>query len=359
MILDRLSDLQADLARRFSGELRFDPYTRLLYSTDASSYQIEPLGVGFPRTFDDVQHAVEVCAKQNVPLLARGGGSSLAGQAVGRALILDFSKHLNQIVEINSEEGWAVCEPGVVCDALTHAAKPCGLMYGCDPASSNRATVGGMVANNSTGAHSVLYGMTADHVLSADVILADGSTAALSQTSSPPELLSAITGIVHRHADSIRTRYPKTWRRSSGYSLNYLLPYAASRPHGWDGAFVGAVSNRDAYPAPTPTNLAKLLVGSEGTLAVLTRVKLNLVPRPKKTALCILHFDSIAQAADATPAILESNPSAIELMDRMMIDLTREVPAYARLLTWVQGNPAAVLIVEFYGDSDDELIAKV
>ncbi len=344
------SDFRSDLARRFSGELRFDPYTRVLYSTDASSYQVEPLGVGFPRTSDDVQHAVEVCAKQNVPLLARGGGSSLAGQAIGRALILDFSKHLNHIVEINPEEGWAVCEPGVVCDALTNAAKPRGLMVGCDPASSNRATVGGMVANNSTGAHSVLYGMTADHVLSADVILADGAAATLSQTSSPPELLSAVTGIVHRHADSIRTRYPKTWRRSSGYSLNYLLPYAASRPHGWD---------QDHYPASTPTNLAKLLVGSEGTLAVLTRVKLNLVPRPKKTALCILHFDSIAQAADSTPAILESNPSAIELVDRMMIDLTREVPAYARLLTWVQGHPAAVLIVEFYGESDDELIAKV
>ncbi|MEK7328308.1 MAG: FAD-binding oxidoreductase, partial [Chloroflexota bacterium] len=253
-----LSDFEFELTRRFAGDLRFDPYSRLLYATDASSYQIEPIGVGFPRNFDDVQYAVEVCAKHRVPLLARGGGSSLAGQAVGHALILDFSKHLNRILEINPEEHWAICEPGVVCDALSNAARPHGLMVGTDPASSNRATIGGMIANNSTGAHSVLYGMTADHLISADVILADGSTAALSPTSSPPELLSTITGIVHRNADSIRTRYPKTWRRSSGYSLNYLLPYAASRPHGWDGAFVGAVSNRDAYPAPTPTNLAKL-----------------------------------------------------------------------------------------------------
>ena len=345
------SNFEFELTRRFAGDLRFDPYSRLLYATDASSYQIEPIGVGFPRTFDDVQHAVEVCAKHRVPLLARGGGSSLAGQAVGHALILDLSKHLNRILEINPEEGWAICEPGVVCDALTNAAKPHGLMVGTDPASSNRATIGGMVSNNSTGAHSVLYGMTADHLIAADVILADGSTATLGEASSPPGLLSAVSAIVARNADAIRARYPKTWRRSSGYSLNYLVPYVATQPRGWDES--------KPYPPSSPTNLAKLLVGSEGTLAVISRVKLNLVPRPTKTALCILHFDSIAAAADATPAILESKPSAIELIDQMMIDLTREVPAYARLLTWVQGRPAAVLIVEFYGETDAELLAKV
>ncbi len=346
-----MSDFEQDLARHFIGDLRFDPYSRLFYSTDASSYQIEPIGVGFPRTVDDVQHAVEVCARHGVPLLARGGGSSLAGQAIGQALILDFSKHLNRIVEINPEEHWAIVEPGVVCDALSNAAKPHGLMVGTDPASSNRATIGGMVANNSTGAHSVLYGMTADHLLSADVILADGSTTTLGESSSPPDLFSAVSAVVARNADTIRARYPKTWRRSSGYSLNYLVPYVATQPRGWD--------ENKPYPSSSPANLAKLLVGSEGTLAVITRAKLNLVPRPTKTALCILHFNSIAGAADATPAILESKPSAIELIDQMMIDLTREVPAYARLLTWVLGRPAAVLIVEFYGETEAELIAKV
>jgi FAD/FMN-containing dehydrogenase/Fe-S oxidoreductase len=345
------SDFELELARRFAGDLRFDPYSRILYSTDASNYQIEPIGVGFPRTFDDVQHAVEVCAKHRVPLLARGGGSSLAGQAIGQALILDLSKHLNRILEINPEEHWAICEPGVVCDALSNAARPHGLMVGADPASSNRATVGGMVANNSTGAHSVLYGMTADHLISADVILADGSTATLGETSSPPGLLSAVSAIVARNADTIRARYPKTWRRSSGYSLNYLVPCVATKPRGWDES--------KPYPSSSPTNLAKILAGSEGTLAVIARAKINLVARPKKTALCILHFDSIAAAADAAPAILESKPSAIELIDQMMIDLCREVPAYARLLTWVQGRPAAVLIVEFYGETDAGLLAKV
>lgn len=345
------SDFELELARHFSGELRFDPYSRLLYSTDASSYQIEPIGVGFPRHFDDVQHALEVCARHRVPLLARGGGSSLAGQAVGHALILDFSKHLDRIIEINPEEHWALCEPGVVCDALSAAAKKYNLMVGTDPASSNRATLGGMVMNNSTGAHSVLYGMTADHVIAAEVFLADGSAATLSETGSPPDLLASVSEVVARNAESIRACYPKTWRRSSGYSLNYLVPYVATQPHGWERA--------QPYPASSPTNLAKLLAGSEGTLAVLRRAKINLVPRPKKTALCILHFDSISQAADATPAILESNPSAIELIDQMMIDLTRQIPAYARLLTWVQGQPGAVLIVEFYGETEQELIAKV
>ena len=344
------SDFASDLSRHFTGELRFDRYSRIFYSTDASSYQIEPLGVGFPRNADDVQAAVEVCARHNVPLLARGAGSGLAGQAIGRGLILDFSKHLNRIFEINRDEHWALVEPGVVCDALTNAAKPHGLMVGSEPASSNRATVGGMVANNSTGAHSVLYGMTADHLLAAEAVLADSSAVSLSETSSPPQLSSAVDAVVARNAAAIRERYPKTWRRASGYSLNYLLPYVATRPAGWGDA---------PYPASSPTNLAKLLVGSEGTLAVLTQIKFNLVPTPKHTALCILHFDSIEQAADATPAILQSHPSAIELIDQMMIDLTREVPAYARLLTWVQGRPAAVLIVEFYGDTEAEAAARV
>jgi FAD/FMN-containing dehydrogenase/Fe-S oxidoreductase len=345
------SDLELELARRFSGELRFDLYSRILYATDASNYQIEPIGVGFPRTDDDVQYALEVCARHRVPLLARGGGSSLAGQAVGHALILDFSKHLNHIVEINPDEGWAVCEPGVVCDTLSLAAKKYNLMVGTDPASSNRATLGGMVMNNATGAHSVLYGMTADHLIAAEVFLADGAAATFSETDSPPDLLKQVRGVVDGHAEAIRACYPKTWRRSSGYALNYLLPYTATQPHGWDRA--------KPYPLSSPTNLVKLLAGSEGTLAVLHRLKINLVPRPKKTALCILHFDSVAQASDATPPILESSPSAVELVDRMMIDLTRQIPSYARLLTWVQGQPGAVLIVEFYGDTDAELIAKV
>lgn len=337
------SDFVNDLARRFTGELRFDPYARALYATDASIYQIEPFGVAFPKHAEDVQHAVETCAKHNIPLIARGGGSGLAGQAIGRGLILDCSRHLTQL-EINAEENWARAEVGVVCDALNAQAVRHGLQFGCAPSSSNRATVGGMVANNATGAHSILYGMTGDQLLGAEVILADASRATLSLTEAPAPLAAACTVIANRHAAAIRANFPKTWRRASGYSINHLL--YPPLPMG-DGLGVREAS------------LLPLLAGSEGTLAVLTRAKLNLVPKPKHTGLCLLQFDSIQRAAEATPAILELKPSAVELLSRMIFDLTRTVPAYARLLTWLEGEPTAVLAVEFQGENEAEVLAQI
>src|SRR3990172_3557960 len=175
--LERRTGLATDLARAVKGEVRFDPYAHLLYSTDASTYQIEPIGVVIPRDRDDVAAVMEITARHRVPVLARGGGSSLAGQAVGAAVVVDFSKYMRRILEINPEERWVRAEPGVVCDALNAALKPHGLMYGPDPASSNRATVGGMLSNNATGAHSILHGMTADHVLAVDALLSDASPA--------------------------------------------------------------------------------------------------------------------------------------------------------------------------------------
>src|SRR5574341_20075 len=172
-----MNDLAFELARAVDGEVRFDPYSRMLYSTDASAYQIEPIGVVIPRHRDDVQAALEIAARHNVPVLARGGGSSLAGQDVGHAVVLDFSKYMRRIIEINPEAGWARVEPGVVCDALNAALKPLGLLFGAEPASSNRATMGGVIANNATGAHSILYGMTIDHVIAVDVFLDDGAPA--------------------------------------------------------------------------------------------------------------------------------------------------------------------------------------
>jgi len=360
------TELAADLARAVSGEVRFDPYSRVLYSTDASAYQMEPLGVVLPRSSDDVQAVIEIAGKHNAPVLARGGGSSLAGQCVNTAVVIDFSKHMRNIVEINAEEGWVRAQPGVVCDALNAAAKPHGLMFGTEPASSNRATVGGMISNNSTGAHSMLYGMTADHVLETDVFLDDGTPAhfaaldravlqaKMSAGDRESELYRGVTALVAQYDSTIRERYPKTWRRASGYSLNYLLPphgFAATRPAGW--------YSPQPYPLAPGFNLAKLMVSAEGTLAVLTEAKLNLVPRPKMTALCVVHFDSVAVAADAAPSILECKPAAIELIDKVMIDLTRSVPAYARQLNFIVGHPAAILIVEFYGDSDSHLISQI
>lgn len=358
------SDLTAELRKRVVGEVRFDPYSRVLYSTDASSYQIQPIGVVIPRTMDDVYATVETAIKHGVPILARGGGSSLAGQAVGEALIIDFSKHLNRIVSIDPEAGVVRAEAGVVCDALNAALKPHGLMFGTEPASSNRATVGGMISNNSTGAHSVMFGMTADHIRTADVILSDGSRTRLEpldesalqvkqkQTGLEGKIYRDLPALVRSHAGAIRERFPKTWRRASGYSLNYMLDYAATAPDGW-------YRHPEPYPPPSAFNLARLLCASEGTLAVLTHAEIGLVPRPKRTALQVLHFDSVVAAAAATPTILECRPAAVELIDRLIIGLTRSVPAYARQLTFVQGHPAAILVVEHYGVTDAELESKM
>lgn len=339
-------DFTNELARRFTGELRFDPYARALYATDASIYQIEPLGVAFPKHTEDVLCTVELCAKYNIPIIARGGGSGLAGQAIGRGLLLDCSRHLTQL-EINAEEKYALAEVGVVCDALNAQAARHGLQFGCAPSSSNRATVGGMVANNATGAHSILYGMTGDQLLGAEIVLADAARATLSLTDAPTALAAACTAIATHHAEAIRAHFPKTWRRASGYSINQLLPSPAP------------LHPSSTFSSTAPPSLLPLLAGSEGTLAVLTRTKLNLVPRPKHTGLCLLQFDSIQRAAEMTPAILESQPSAIELLSRMIFELTRAVPAYARLLTWLVGEPAAVLAVEFQGESEAEVLGKI
>ncbi len=170
-----MNDLIHALTQAIAGEVRFDPYSKVLYSTDASLYQIEPLGVVIPRTADDVQATLEIAARYSVPLIARGGGSGLAGQAIGRGLILDFSKYMRRIIEINPDEHWARVEPGLVCDTLNAGLQDHGLMFGTEPASSNRATLGGIIANNATGAHSMLYGMTIDHVLSAQGYLANAN----------------------------------------------------------------------------------------------------------------------------------------------------------------------------------------
>src|SRR3990172_9472533 len=226
--LESRTGLATDLARAVKGEVRFDPYARLLYSTDASAYQIEPIGVVIPRDRDDVAAVMEITARHRVPVLARGDGSSLAGQAVGAAVVVDFSKYMRRILEINPEERWVRAEPGVVCDALNAALKPHGLMYGPDPASSNRAAV----------------------------------DAKLESPGREGEIYRGLTSLVTRHASLIRDRFPKTWRRASGYSLNYLIPnprpptsnlqpptssrqpfgFVASQPAGW--------YSQESYPLP-------------------------------------------------------------------------------------------------------------
>lgn len=338
--------LLAALRPRIAGEARFDLWTRMLYSTDASLYQVMPVGVVLPRTTEDVHATLQVARQFGVPIVARGGGSSLEGQTTGSGIILDFSKYMHQILEVDAEARTARVQPGVVLDALTRHTRPLGLMYGPDPASSNRATFGGMIGNNSTGAHSILYGMAHDNVQALRVLLTDGTETTMQELS--PDGLDAklrlpghegqvyrvTKALAEQHRAEIAARYPRHWRAVSGYGLDRVVD-----PETW--------------------NLASLLVGSEGTLALTLEATVSLVSRPTQTALGVIHFHSVEAAMDATPRILEVEPSAIELIDDVMIGLTRAVPEFAKKLTFIQGEPAAVLIVEFYGSSTAELDAKL
>src|SRR5574341_862903 len=225
-------EIAAALRKRVEGEVRFDRYSRLLYSTDASMYQIEPVGVVVPRHKGDVQAVIEVANKLNVSVLARGGGTSLAGQTVGHSIILDFSKYMKEVLEVNKEELWCRVQPGLVQDELNAHVRPMGLQFGPDTSTSNRATIGGMIGNNSAGAHSLTYGKTLDHVLELTVLLSDGSETVLKDLA-PGEVerkskADTVEGRAYRevfrladqHKKEIRARYPKIMRRVSGYNLD-------------------------------------------------------------------------------------------------------------------------------------------
>jgi len=354
-------DFIHDLKKRFTGDLRLDSASKVLYSTDASAYRIEPLGIALPKTQDDLQSAVELAAKYKIPVLPRGAGSSLAGQAIGEALILDCSRHLDKIIEIDPESRSATVEPGVVLANLNRAAARHGLTFGPDPASAERATLGGVIGNNATGAHSILYGMSADHLLEAEVLLSDGSVVrfddAIANVRVSNTRLSNIVSVVHEirenYSDAIKQNYPRSWRNSAGYRLNYLLPWSSSTPPRWIG---------DTYPAnlkPNTWNMAHLLAGSEGTLAVIRTLKINLVPKPKYTILGVLSYRSIADACDDVPRLLEMNPSAVELIPQLILRNARSIPAYARQMGWVVGDPAAVLVIEFSSDQPSELKERI
>lgn len=357
------SDFVNELRKHFSGDIRNDPASRVLYSTDASIYQIEPLGVVIPRTQDDLQSAMELAAKYRLPVLPRGSGSSLAGQAIGEAIIVDCSRWLDGLLSLDAEGRTATLEPGLILSRLNQAAARHGLQYGPDPASAERATMGGVIANNATGAHSILYGMTADHLISAEVILSDGSLATFKEEPIPTEgvgrdgslysgILKTALKIRTEDAAEIQEHYPRSWRNSAGYRLNYLLPWSATRPSRWAG---------ESYPVEKPgtINMPSLLAGSEGTLAIIRRATVHLVPKPKCTALGILSYSSADAACDAVPEILAQGPSAVELIPRVLLQLARSVPGYAAQMGWVKGDPAAVLAVEFSGDEPAPLIAAI
>ncbi len=357
----RVNDLENALRRLVRGSVRFDQGSRLLYSTDASMYQVEPIGVVIPRHADDVRAAVQVAREQKVALLPRGGGTSLTGQTVNRALVVDFTQHMNQVLEVNTEERWARVQPGLVQDELNHHVRSMGLLFGPDTSTSNRATLGGMMGNNSGGSHSLAYGLTVDHVIEIRALLVDGSEAVFGELT-PAEFeaktrAAGLEGQIYRevaairetYADEIRTRYPTHWRRVAGYNLNELLGIGV-RPHSYAGGGNGA---------PRKLSMARLVVGSEGTLLTILEAKVRLVRRPKATAVDVIHYHDMQEALESSQAILETGPYAVEVTDKLILDLARNNIEQARRMGWVQGDPAAIMIVEYTGETEAETKSKI
>lgn len=342
------SSLQRELTRAVDGEVRFDKVTRALYSTDASVYQIEPLGVVIPRSAEGVARAVEIAARHGVPITPRGGGTSQAGQSIGAGLVLDTSKHLNRVLEVNPDQRWARVEPGVVLDELNAQLRQHHLRFAPDVSSASRATVGGMMANNSSGARSVLYGKTIDHVLAQRVVLADArlahlrpldaSAAALAQQGDSIEARAyrEIPALGQRHAAEIDRRFPKVLRRVGGYNLD---------------AFVSAA---------TPVDLTRIMVGSEGTLGFIVDATINLVPLPAQKSVMTIEFDRLLDALGATPLILKHGPSAVEVMDDFILSHAKGHPVLnAQRQAMLTADGSALLCVEFYADTVDELRSRM
>lgn len=334
-----------DLTLNCSAEILKDEISLGIYSTDASLYQIQPIVVVLPKNEEDVKIAVQIARDHKVSILPRGGGTSLAGQTVGHSMILDFSKYMNNILEINAKEHWVRVQPGRARDDLNNVLKPHGLIFAPDPATSSRANVGGMIGNNSSGTKSILYGKTVDHLLELKVLLADGTVLELkkdtptsfqqkaNQQNREGEIYRKFQKIIKANEAAIIEKFPKVMRRVQGYNL-------------------------DEFAGKEEWNLAKLICGSEGTLALILEAKLNLELLPKYKSVCVVHFHDFLESIDAVNPMLEFQPSAVEILDKTVLELSRKNLTTQRGCHFINGNPAAVQVVEFYGDSKEEVLER-
>ncbi|HEX9702557.1 MAG TPA: FAD-binding oxidoreductase, partial [Rhodospirillales bacterium] len=343
------------LAREVEGAVLFDPFSRGRYSTDASHYQIDPIGVVVPKTAADVTRVIQVAADEGVPVLPRGGGTSQCGQTVGEAIVVDVSKHLDKVLEFDAEAMTAWVEPGLVLDQLNKFLRPSGLWFPVDVSTSSRATIGGMTGNNSCGARSIRYGTMRDNVRAIEAVMMDGTAmrfGELSDNRSGAELTPGQQALVgrllelgRREATEIAERFTDLMRRVGGYNIDALMP---------DGAPKGKWSTVTTARPTTHPNLAHLLVGSEGTLAFSTRVQVELQPIPAHKVLGVCHFPCFHDAMESARHIVGLDPEAIELVDRTMIDLSRDIPMFRETVDrFVKGKPEALLLVEFAGDDRD------
>ena len=341
-----VAPLAARLSRELEGEVLFDAFSRGRYSTDASVYQIQPLGVVVPRTRQDVLASIQIAAEHDVPLLPRGAGTSQCGQTVGEAVVIDASKYLREVRAFDPETRTVAVDPGIVLDELNAFLRPHGLFFPVDVSTSSRATIGGMAGNNSVGARSLHYGHMVDNVLGIEAVLADGQQLACRAQGALPhggrdagngrlgDLTDRMRRLYAHHAEEIERRYPKVARNVAGYNINRL--------------------GREEL------NLAELLVGSEGTLAWFQELELALQPIPAHKVLGICHFSTFHDAMESVQHIVRLDPAATELIDRTVLDLAADIPAFSSSLrSFIRGTPVAVLLVEFAGDDLDEQLRNL
>ncbi|MEO5844653.1 MAG: FAD-linked oxidase C-terminal domain-containing protein [Caldimonas sp.] len=345
------NDVCAQLGRRLraecEGEVLFDAPSRGRYATDASIYQIMPVGVLVPKSDRDVAIALEIARELSVPVLPRGAGTSQCGQTTGAALVIDTTKHLRRIVAVDEERRIATVEPGLVLDHLNAHLKPLGLWFPVDVSTSAQATIGGMAGNNSCGSRSIAYGNMVHNVLGIDALLADGAAVSFGPLAEASGRAAAIGAFVRdlaaRHRAEIEARWPKVLRRVAGYNLDIFHPQS-EKPYNDDGS----------------VNLAHLLVGAEGTLAWSRTLTLKLAPLPAAKVLGVVNFPTFHAAMDAAQHIVTLGPTAVELVDRTMIDLALANPAFApTMATALRGEPAAILLVEFAGDAKPALLTRL
>ncbi|QCS45038.1 FAD-binding and (Fe-S)-binding domain-containing protein [Natrinema versiforme] len=333
-----------ELRDRVDGDVRFDTYTRQLYATDASAYELTPIGVVYPKSTADVAATVAYCADREIPVLPRGGGTSLAGQAVNEAVVLDFTRHMDGIVTVDPDQQRARVEAGTVLGDLNEALASHNLKFAPDPAAGDRSAIGGAIGNNSTGAHSLVYGKTDAYLEECEVVLADGTVATLGEISvaelresadSEGDLLERIYAevvrIIDEEGDEVRERFPDLKRNVSGYNFDVLVEEAET----------GTV------------NLARLLAGSEGTLAVVTEAEVSLEPVPETKAVSLLFYESVLEAVTDVQHVLEHEPAAVELIDNVLLGLARGTTEFEAAASLVPDEAEAGLLVEFYAEDDD------
>jgi len=340
--MERLEALKQELHDTTEGEVRLDAINRNVYSVDASIYEVPPVAVVIPKSLQDLVQTVYIARRHGLSVTPRGAGTGITGGCLGEGIIVDTSKYMNKILEINYEKEYVICEPGLIQDTLNEALSPAGFRLGPDTSTGNRATIGGMVANNAAGARSLFYGKMSDHILGAEIILSSGKTLyleektdnelqkILSENTYESEIYKKIIQIKHEYKNEIEKNFPAIPRRVSGYNLDELIK-------------------------PGNINLSKLIAGSEGTLGIISKLKIKISKKPAKTGFCILFFHDLIEGLQYISKILTYTPLSAEMIDRNILEAGKKSPSFKGKSDLFPGDPDAIFVVEFQSTNEEEL----